>query len=111
MHNDKQEINDVAPSSIRHMIGQKSVIDQVEVALDAAQIDGKRFDDSLLVGPPGLGKSALANIIAQEMATDFHEVLGQSVKSPADLNALLLSAKDKHVIHIDECHDYGTHLS
>ena len=105
MSDSKNEINDIAPSSIRHLIGQKNVVDQVEVALDAAQIDGKRFDDSLLVGPPGLGKSALANIIAQEMATDFHEVLGQSIKSPADLNALLLAAKNKSIVHIDECHE------
>ena len=53
---------------------------------------------------PGLGKSQLASVIAQEMATDFHEVLGQSITSIGDLNALLLEAKDKDIIHIDECH-------
>ena len=41
----------------------------------------------------------------QEMATDFHEVLGQSIKTPSDLNALLLAAKHKDVVHIDECHE------
>ena len=80
------EINDFAPTSIRHLIGQKGVIDQVAVALDAAQMDGKKFDHSLLVGPPGLGKSALANIIANDMAVDLHEVLGQAIKTPADLH-------------------------
>ena len=99
------EINDVAPSSLSHLIGQRGVIDQVRVALDAAQMDNKKFDHALLVGPPGMGKSALAAVIAQEMATDFHEVLGQSIKNQADLNTLLLSAKEKDVLHIDEAHE------
>jgi len=107
MSEPKNEINDVAPSSIRHLIGQKGVIDQVAVALDAAQIDGKKFEHSLLVGPPGTGKSALAAVIAQEMATGFHEVLGQAIKSPADLHALLLAAKNHDVIHVDEAHELG----
>ena len=107
MSEQKNEINDVAPSSIRHLIGQKGVIDQVAVALDAAQMDGKKFDHSLLVGPPGVGKSALAAVIAQEMATGFHEVLGQAIKSPADLHALLLMAKNHDVIHVDEAHELG----
>ena len=91
MTDNKNEINDVAPSSIRHLMGQKGVIDQVSVALDAAQMDGKKFDHSLLVGPPGVGKSALAAIIAAEMAVDLHEVLGQAIKNPADLHLLFLA--------------------
>jgi len=101
------EINNVFPTSISHLIGQQGVLDQVAVALDAAQMDGKKFESSLLVGPPGLGKSALSTVIASEMATVLHEVLGQSINSPADLNALLLGAKERDVIHIDECHELG----
>ena len=107
MSQHRNEINDVAPSSIRHLIGQRGVLDQVAVALDAAQMDGKKFEHALLVGGPGLGKSVLANVIAQEMATNLHEVLGQAIKSPADLHALLLSAKDRDVVHVDECHEMG----
>jgi Holliday junction DNA helicase RuvB len=99
------DVGEVAPSSLCHIIGQKSVVAQVAVGIEAAFADHKKFDHALLVGPPGLGKSALAQVIAQEMASDFHEVIGQSIKSPADLNALLLDAKDKDVIHIDECHE------
>ena len=104
MSESKNEINDVAPSSIRHLIGQRGVIDQVAVALDAAFADGTEFDHALLVGPPGTGKSALAHVIACEMAGDLHEVLGQSIKRPDDLHALLLSAKPKDVVHVDESH-------
>ena len=98
------EVSDARPSSLSHLVGQKAVIAQVSTALDAAFEDAGRFDHGLLVGPPGLGKSQLAAVIAQEMATDFHEVLGQSITTIGDLNALLLDAKDKDVIHIDECH-------
>jgi Holliday junction DNA helicase RuvB len=99
------EINDVAPTSLKHMIGQRGVMAQVAVALDAAFADNKKFDSSLLVGPPGCGKSQTARIIAAEMAADLHEVLGQSIGCAADLNALLLSAKDKDVVHVDEAHE------
>ena len=81
------EVNDVAPSSVSHVIGQPSVVEQVTVALDACQMDGKKFDSSLLVGGPGLGKSMIAQIIAAEMAVECQEVLGQSITSVGDLTA------------------------
>ena len=99
------EVNDVALSSLSHLIGQRGVIDQVSVALDACQMDNRRLDHALLVGSPGLGKSQLANVIAMEMATNLHEVLGQSISHPSDLNALLLASQDKDIVHIDECHE------
>ena len=99
------DVSDFKPTSLSHLIGQRNVIRQVEVALDACQQDCKRFDHAMLVGPPGLGKSALAAVIAQEMATDFHEVLGQSLNSVADLNGLLLNARDKDIVLVDEAHE------
>jgi holliday junction DNA helicase RuvB len=101
----KTEIDHVRPTSLSHLIGQQSVKQQVTVAIEAAFADNRRFDHALMVGPAGVGKSALASIIAAEMATDLHEVLGQWLKGPADLNALLLAAKDGDVIHIDEAHE------
>jgi len=100
------DINEARPSSISHLIGQPGVKDQITVALDSAQQDNRKFDHALLVGPPGMGKTAAAQIIAAEMATDFLEVLGQSLKSVGDLNALLLQAtNDRTVIFVDEGHE------
>jgi len=104
-HQERQEINDVEPSSLAHLIGQRSVVAQVEVALEAAFADSKKFDHALLVGGPGLGKTQTARIIAAEMASECHDAIGQSIKFISDLNALLLAAKDKDVLHIDECHE------
>ena len=99
------DVSDFQPTSLSHLIGQRNVIRQVEVALDACQQDCKRFDHAMLVGPPGLGKSVLAGVIAQEMAADFHEVLGQSLNNVADLNGLLLAARDKDIVFVDEAHE------
>ena len=104
------EVTDVNPTSLRHLVGQKGVIAQVSTALDAAFQDHSRFDHALLVGPPGLGKSQLASVIAQEMAVGFHELLGQSVSSLADLHALLLSAEPKDILHLDEAHELERQL-
>jgi len=99
------ELNDVNPTSLSHLIGQKSVVDQVAVAIDAAFADNKRMDHCLLVGPAGVGKTAVANVIACEMAGQLHELLGQSIKTPADLNAVLLTAQSGDLVHIDEVHE------
>jgi len=106
------DINAVAPTSLKHVIGQTAVKDQVGVALESAFADGTKFDNSLLVGPPGCGKSAVANIIAHEMGEGetFHEVLGQSIKNVSDLNALLLQADERSVVHIDEAHELEKQL-
>ena len=105
MSDQANEINDVSPSSLRHFVAQPNVVAQVAVALEASFADGKKFDHALLVGPPGVGKTQMAHIIAQEKATELHEILGQSVKAPGDLNAVLLAVKDQDVVHIDECHE------
>lgn len=101
--------NEPKPTSLSHLVGQRGVIDQVQIAIDAAFQDSKRLDHCLLAGPPGLGKSALAHVIAQEMSVECHELLGQTITTTADLNALLLSAKDRSIVHIDEAHQLGKH--
>lgn len=102
-----KEINDVAPTSLSHVAceSNRGVIEQCRVAIDAAFEDDRRLDDILLTGPPGTGKSSLSFVLSQEMAVPFHEVLGQNLRSPADLNNLLLSCESKAVCLIDEIHE------
>ena len=99
------DLNDAAPTSLNHIIGQRGVVDQLRVALDAAFEDHKRLDDALLVGGPGLGKSQIAVVLGHELAVTTHEALGQSLKSTSDLNALLLGAGDGDLVFVDECHE------
>ena len=102
-----KEINDVAPTSLSHVAceSNRGVIEQCRVAIDAAFEDDRRLDDILLTGPPGVGKSSLSFVLAQEMAVPFHEVLGQNLRTPADLNNLLLSCESKSICLIDEIHE------
>ncbi len=99
------DVNDVKPTSINHITGQRFVVEQVKIALDAAMQDGRKFDHALCVGGPGLGKTQIAQIIGQEMGTDYFEILGQSIKNVADLNALLLGATERSIVTIDEAHE------
>ena len=98
------EVNDVQPTSLKHLESdsQKSMLEMVKVALDVCFQDGQRFPHASLVGSPGLGKSALAQTIASELCVPCKEVLGQTLRTPADLNALLLSATDKSIVFLDE---------
>lgn len=99
------DINDAAPTSLSHIVGQSPVVAQLRVALDACFEDHRQLDDALLVGPPGLGKSQIAAVVGHELAVTTHEALGQSVRSIGDLNALLLAAGDGEVVFIDEAHE------
>ena len=102
-----KEINDVSPTALSHVAceSNRGVIEQCRIAIDAAFEDHRRLDDILLTGPPGVGKSSLSFVLSQEMAVPFHEVLGQNLRSPADLNNLLLSCESKSICLIDEIHE------
>jgi Holliday junction DNA helicase RuvB len=81
------------------------VVEQVRVALAVARHVAAPFPSALLTGPPGLGQSQVARCIAAEAGTDFIELLGQAIREPADLNAVLLSAAHRAVVHVDEAHE------
>jgi Holliday junction DNA helicase RuvB len=97
-----KDLRDVHPTSFSHVIGQRHVTDALTIAVEASFHEGKRLDEVLLCGPPGLGKSALVSVVASELAVPFTEVLAQSITSAAELNSLLLSAKG--VLFLDEIH-------
>lgn len=77
----KNDVNEVKLFSIDQIIGQNSVKNQVKVALDAVKFSEGKFENTMFLGPPGLGKSALANAVADELGVGFHEVLGQSIRN------------------------------
>lgn len=96
------EVNEVKPSTLDGLVGQRSVVEQVRVALDAARADARPFDHAVLVGPAGCGKTTVAHCVSREMGATLHEVLGQTLETPADLNYLLLGARDRDVVFVDE---------
>ncbi len=100
-----KDFTDASPDALDQLVGQRAVVAQVRVALDAARHDAATFPSALLTGGPGLGKSQLARCIAAEMGSDFTEVLGQAIREPADLNAILLAATSRAVVHVDEAHE------
>jgi len=96
------EVNEAKPATLDGLVGQQSVVEQVRVALDAARADARPFDHALMVGPAGCGKTTVAHCVSREMATTLHEVLGQTLETAADLNFLLLGARDRDVVFVDE---------
>jgi holliday junction DNA helicase RuvB len=97
------DLRDVQPTSFSHVIGQRHVLEALRVAVEASFQEQKRLDEILLCGPPGLGKSALVAVLAQELAVPFTEVLAQSLTNAAELNGVLLSAADG-ILFLDEIH-------
>jgi len=75
--NRPMDVHAASPNVLEKVIGQDGVVEQVRVGLEAAWADGSKFDHALLVGPAGLGKSLVASVIAKELASDIHEVLGR----------------------------------
>ena len=97
------ELRDVQPSSFSHVIGQENAKAALRIAVDYAFQAQKKLDDLILAGPPGLGKSALVSVLADELAVPFMEILAQSVSSAAELNSVLLSASNG-ILFLDEIH-------
>ncbi|HWG87846.1 MAG TPA: Holliday junction branch migration DNA helicase RuvB, partial [Candidatus Acidoferrales bacterium] len=92
------------PRLLREFIGQKKVKDILSVAVEAAKSRGEALDHVLLYGPPGLGKTTLATIIANEMGVAFSQTAGPAIQIKGDLTAILTNLTDKQVLFVDEVH-------
>src|ERR1700761_6732318 len=92
------------PQRLREFIGQQKLKDNLEVAITAAKSRGEALDHVLLYGPPGLGKTTLANIIANELGVPFQQTSGPTLQIKGDLTAILTNLRDRQVLFIDEVH-------
>ena len=102
------DINAYTPTVLDHVIGQRSAVERIKVALEACWNDGCRFPHTLMVGPPGVGKSMLARVIAAEMGTDLRETLAQTVDSPFATHSFLLEPVDRDVVFLDEADELSS---
>ena len=92
------------PQRLKEYIGQTKVKEGMEVYIEAAKKREEALDHVLLYGPPGLGKTTLANIIANEMNSNIKITSGPAITKPGDLAALLTNLKENDVLFIDEIH-------
>ena len=99
---DKELEQSLRPKQFGEFAGQKAVTDNLKVFVQAAKQRGEALDHVLLHGPPGLGKTTLANIIAQEMGVGFRVTSGPVLDKPADLAGLLTNLELHDVLFIDE---------
>ena len=92
------------PKRLQEFIGQNKVKENLAVAIEAARSRGEALDHVLLYGPPGLGKTTLATIIANELGVAFQQTAGPAIQIKGDLTAILTNLRDRQVMFFDEVH-------
>lgn len=96
--------NSLRPSLLREFVGQQKVKDNMAIAIEAARQRGEALDHVLLFGPPGLGKTTLGHIVANELQVNFHSTSGPVIEKRGDVAAILTNLEEKDVLFIDELH-------
>ncbi len=94
----------IRPKKLADYVGQEQVKAQLEIFVKAAVNRGEALDHALIFGPPGLGKTTLANIIANELGVNLRQTSGPVLERPGDLAALLTNLQPRDVLFIDEIH-------
>lgn len=92
------------PTDFTEYIGQKKVVQNIEVMVESAKIRNSAMDHALLSGPPGLGKTSLAMIIAKSIGSELHVISGPAIEKKGDLAAILTNLGPRDVLFIDEIH-------
>ncbi|MGO2236827.1 Holliday junction branch migration DNA helicase RuvB [Marinomonas sp.] len=102
--NDRQVDRAIRPQALAEYIGQPVVREQMEIFIQAARQRGEPLDHTLIFGPPGLGKTTLANIIGNEMGAEVRTTSGPVLERAGDLAALLTNLNEGDILFIDEIH-------
>ena len=97
-------VNDLRPRRFAEYIGQRQVVNSIQIAVEAAKQRGDTLDHALFHGPPGLGKTTISQIIAREMETTLVHTSGPALERPADVVGILSNQKHGDVLFIDEIH-------
>lgn len=92
------------PTGFEHYVGQPGIVENIKVSIEAAKRRSEPLEHVLLHGPPGLGKTTLANIVARELGATFRQVSGPTLERPGDLVGILTNLERGDVLFIDEIH-------